>query len=253
MLDARLERLQELRLFLTTEHSCSYLPERMARNLVADPESTDHDLSSQLAELGFRRSGSYIYRPHCVGCNACLSLRIPTKTFQPNRSQQRTLKKNQDLHIRPVPPGFHQEHYRLFMRYLKARHHHGGMDNYTPESYRSIITSNWSRTLLYEFRLNQRLVAVAVVDRLENALSSVYTYFDPDEKARSIGTFVILWQILEARGLGLKWVYLGYWIRECRKMAYKAKFQPYEVFVGGRWIPSRFLVDSRKRHLGHHR
>jgi arginine-tRNA-protein transferase len=124
----------------------------------------------------------------------------------------------------------------LFVRYLKHRHRHGGMDDYTPESYRSIIASEWSHTVLYETRLGSRLLAVAVVDEIENGLSSVYTYFDPAERGRSLGTFSVLWQIDEAIRRGMAWVYLGYWIQACRKMAYKANFHPHEIFVGGKWI-----------------
>jgi len=228
--------LETLPLFLTVEHPCSYLPKRSARNLVADPKAMNKDIYSQLAGLGFRRSGDNVYRPHCLNCTQCLSLRIPVSSFQPNRSQQRTWNKNQDLHVQRVKPQFRTAHYALFKRYLKARHQGSGMDDSSPSEYLAFLTAHWSETLLYEFRLAQRLLAVAAVDRLDDGLSAVYTFFDPDESARSLGTFAILWQINEGRRQGLDWVYLGYWIRECEKMAYKTNFQPHEVFVAGRWI-----------------
>ena len=235
-MDMHPHKLRSLRLFLTTEHRCSYLLERLARNLVADPGAVDNPVYTQLAALGFRRSGNHVYRPHCVDCQACLSLRISVPEFRPNRSQQRTWKKNQDLAVCPIKPRFKLDHYRLFERYLKSRHPGGGMDDTDPESYLAFINSTWSDTLLYEFRLAGRLMAVAVIDRLDDGLSAVYTFFDPCARDRSLGTYAILWQLSEAQRQGLKWVYLGYWVRECAKMAYKANFRPYEVFLAGRWV-----------------
>lgn len=231
------DRLNDLRLFLTLEHPCNYLPGRSARNLVADLQATDNLTYSQLAQLGFRRSGAHVYRPHCTACRECLSLRIPVSKFQPTRSQQRLWNKNRDLSASTVKAQFKTEHYLLFKRYLKARHFAGGMDDTDPQNYLSFVTSNWSDTLLYEFRLDNRLLAVAVVDRLDDGLSAVYTFFDPDEPRRGLGNYAILWQIGEARRQGLSWVYLGYWIQGCRKMAYKTSFHPHEVFLAGRWEP----------------
>ncbi len=233
----RQDRLRTLRLYLTVEHPCGYLDGRAARNVVADPRVMDNGLYAQLARLGFRRSGEHVYRPHCLGCGECLSLRIPAGRFRPNRTQVRTARANADLRVSCRQPGFSQEHYRLFERYLKHRHPNGGMDNPTPESYLSFITARWSDTRLYEFRQEKALLGVAVVDHLEDGLSAVYTFFDPQAGRRSLGTYAILWQIGEAARLGLDWVYLGYWIRHCQKMAYKAGFRPHEVFIDGRWRP----------------
>ncbi len=229
------EKLARLRLFLTTEHTCSYLPNRRARNLVADPQTVDSQVATQLARFGFRRSGDHIYRPHCTDCAECLSIRIPVHEFKPNRSQRRNWNRNQDLRVEIARPSFHGQHYRLFLRYLKARHPNGGMDDFLPENYSAIIASAWSQTLLYEFRDDHRLLAVAVVDRLDEGLSSVYTFFEPEETVRGLGTFAILWQIHAAQQAGMRWVYLGYWIQECRKMRYKAGFQPCEIFLAGKW------------------
>lgn len=229
------DSLYDLRMFLTTDYPCSYLPGRSARNLVADPAATDSRLYTQLAELGFRRSGDHVYRPHCRGCVACRSLRIPVDQFRPNRSQRRVWDRNQDLRARVLDAEFKYEHFDLFARYLGTRHAGGGMDPTNPENYWSFIASRWSPTHLCEFRHDRELLAVAVMDRLENGLSAVYTFFDPLQKTRGLGTFAILWQIAEARRLELKWVYLGYWIAQCGKMAYKARFEPHEIFVAERW------------------
>lgn len=229
---------RNLRLFVTAEHPCGYLPEHQARNAVADPDVMEHSLYSQLVNLGFRRSGDHVYRPNCAGCAECRSLRIPAAAFRPNRSQQRTWRKNQDLTIRRSAAAFDGDHYRLFKRYLRARHPNGGMDETALDSYLSLLGPDWSGASLYELRLAGRLLAVAVVDRLQQGLSAVYSFFEPEAAARSLGIYAILLQIAEARQLGLPWVYLGYWVRDCRKMAYKANFQPCEVFLGQDWRPA---------------
>jgi len=227
--------LHDLRMFLTTDYPCSYLPSRLARNLVADPAVTDTPLYTQLATLGFRRSGEHVYRPHCRGCMACRSLRVPTAHFQPNRAQRRVWIRNQDLQTRVLKAEFQDEHFELFARYIQARHSGGGMDPANPGNYWSFVASHWCPTWLCEFRHGQTLLAVAVVDRLDDGLSAVYTFFDPLEEVRGLGTFAILWQIAEARQLDLDWVYLGYWVEPCVMMAYKARFNPHEIFVTERW------------------
>ena len=229
------DSLYDLRMFLTTEYPCSYLGERQARNLVADPVATDHRLYARLAELGFRRSGDHVYRPHCRGCVACRSLRIPVGQFQPNRSQRRIWAHNQDLRTQVQEAAFQDEHFDLFRRYVDQRHAGGGMDPASADSYWSFIASCWCPTWLCEFRRDRELLAVAVVDRLDDGLSAVYTFFDPRQTARGLGVHAILWQIAEARRLNLRWVYLGYWVESCRKMAYKASFKPHEIFVTERW------------------
>lgn len=229
--------LETLRLFLTVDHACGYLVGQQARNLVADPEAVDQVIYDNLARMGFRRSGGHIYRPHCAHCEACQSLRVAADDFTPNRSQRRVWQRNQDLQVTILDSEFCWEHFYLFERYLKSRHPHGGMDNASPESYLDFITSDWSDTMLVEFRDNINcLLAVAVVDRLADGLSAVYTFFDPDATRRSPGTLAILWEIQEARRLGLDWVYLGYWIADCEKMRYKSSFTPHQIFLNGRWI-----------------
>lgn len=226
--------LYDIRMFLTTDYQCSYLPSRQARNLVADPEITDNHLYTRLASFGFRRSGEDIYRPQCSGCNACRSLRIPAAHFQPNRAQRRIWTRNQDLQVYMASATFQDEHFALFERYISERHAGGGMDPATPAHYWSFISSHWCPTQLYEFRLGPTLLAVAVVDELENGLSAVYTFFDPHHHARSLGTLAVLQQISAAQAQGLDWVYLGYWVEGCRKMAYKTRYNPHEIFISER-------------------
>ena len=226
---------RQMRLFITTDYPCSYLPDRQARNLVADPAAINQLTYEQLVLMGFRRSGEHVYRPHCQGCSGCLSLRVPVRKFKPNRSQRRVWNLNQDLRLRIVSPGFRLDHYRLFERYVHNRHPKGGMDNTNPDNYLSFISSHWSDTWLWEFSDGQTLVGVAVVDHMKDGLSAVYTFFDPDSQFRSLGTYVILCQIHHARRHGLQWLYLGYWIANCKKMAYKSNFKPYQIFIEGDW------------------
>ena len=230
--------LEALRMFLSVDYQCSYLAERLSCNIVADPIATDNHLYTQLAGFGFRRSGETIYRPHCVGCVACRSLRIPAALFQANRIQRRIWERNQDLQLRIIPAAFYREHFELFARYIKLRHAGGGMDPATPDSYWSFINSGWCNTVLYELRLQRDLIAVAVVDKLGDGLSAVYTFFDPDQAPRSLGTYAILLEIVEAQRSGLKWVYLGYWVDNCAKMSYKRNFKPHQIFIVERnkWV-----------------
>ncbi|HEB58656.1 MAG TPA: arginyltransferase [Gammaproteobacteria bacterium] len=229
--------LDSLHFYATVPHACSYLPEREATTLFADPSARMNNmLYSQLSALGFRRSGEHIYRPHCATCRACKPLRIPVERFQPDRSQRRNLRRNADLTTRARPVRFEDEHYALYRRYIRARHPGGGMDQDSPEHYMSFITSPWSDTRLHEFRDAGRLLGVAVTDHLVNGLSAVYTFFDPDLPRRALGTYAVLWQIQHARVLGRKWLYLGYWIEETPKMAYKRRFRPAEYFDGHDWV-----------------
>lgn len=226
----------KLGFYLTPRHDCSYLPARMARTVFADPQvRPDMQTQTTLAAHGFRRSGRYLYRPSCPDCQACIPARIPVCDFTPSRTQRRTWKRNADLTIGAVSTAFRVEHFALYNRYQHARHPDGGMAASGADQYLEFLASPWSDTRFYEFRRAGELLAVAVVDRLADALSAIYTFFEPAETRRGLGTFAILWQIEEARRLGLGWVYLGYWIRESAKMRYKAHFRPLEVFRQGKW------------------
>jgi arginyl-tRNA--protein-N-Asp/Glu arginylyltransferase len=230
--------LQRLAFYATPEHDCSYLQGRIARTLFADPGARlDNHLYSRLARYGFRRSGSHIYRPSCPNCEACTPVRIPVSGFRPTRSQRRTWKRNGDLAVKEVPAAYSEEHFALYRKYIAARHPGGGMDSPEPERYLEFLLSPWSDTRFVEFRLDRRLLAVAVIDVLECGLSAVYTFFEPDCPQRGLGTYAILWEIEKTRKMGLPSLYLGYWIRDCAKMRYKEQFQPLEQFRQGIWVP----------------
>lgn len=228
--------LSTIRLFATHPHQCSYLEGEDATTVFVDPNQTmDGRLYRQLSELGFRRSGSHVYRPQCAECQACIPARIPVSRFEPSRQQKRCWKRNQDLDIRPLESIDDDEHYELYARYISERHNDGDMYPATRSQFRSFLTSEWGITRYLELRLDGRLAAVVVCDQMENALSAVYTYFDPDLHRRSLGTHGILLQIQHARQLQLDYLYLGYWIKACAKMNYKSQFRPLELLINRRW------------------
>ncbi|MCB1673932.1 MAG: arginyltransferase [Pseudomonadales bacterium] len=232
-----------LKFFSTPPHNCSYLDNQQAITLFADPEATmTNMLYNQLSSYGFRRSGNYIYKPQCENCEACLSVRIPVNAFTMNRQQQRVWKKNQDIKVKRVAATYYQQHYDLYMRYIRQRHADGDMYPPSVAQYLSFLFSDWSDTQLYEFWLDEKLVAVAVCDVLKNGLSAVYTFYDAQFEQRSLGTFDILWEIFCTQKIGLDYLYLGYWVKNSPKMAYKRNFRPLEILLEQQWRP---LADEQ--------
>ncbi len=228
--------LKSPEVFLSMPHACSYLPGRSATSLFLDPrQPLDSRQYAAFMRLGFRRSGDLIYRPHCRQCSACIPVRIPVEHFQPNRSQKRIWKRNEDLTVTDSAPLYNDEHFELYQRYQAARHRGGGMDDPDPKKYMNFLGSKYIDSTFYEMRLQGKLLGVAVTDNLPDGLSAVYTFFDPKEKRRALGVLAVLWQIEQARALNLPWVYLGYWIKECSKMSYKGNYRPLEALVNGRW------------------
>jgi arginyl-tRNA--protein-N-Asp/Glu arginylyltransferase len=224
-------------LYLTPEHDCSYLSGQLARTLFIDPATpTNPVLYQYLLSAGFRRSGDHVYRPHCNACQACVPVRVPVAGFTPRRSQRRCWRALADrVEVNFEPSGFQQEHYQLYLRYTASRHREGGMAEADEERYLDFLLTRWCPSEFLTFRLDGRLLAVAVTDVLPDALSAVYTFFDPELSHLGLGTFAILRQIDEARRRGLRHLYLGYWIGECQKMSYKEKFRPIEAWDGRQW------------------
>lgn len=226
-----------LKFHTTNPYSCSYLPDKLACSEVVTPEHLiDAQAYGILVQAGFRRSGHYTYRPCCEHCHACLSVRIDVKAFAPKRAQRRAWKQHRHLTATVHPLHYKAAHYALYQRYQTTRHFGGGMDNDCREQYHNFLLQSHVNSKLIEFHEDEQLRMVSIIDLLPDGLSSVYTFYDTEVAQASFGTYNILWQIEQCRKLDLDYLYLGYWIKENRKMRYKANFQPLEVLINNQWV-----------------
>jgi arginine-tRNA-protein transferase len=223
-------------LFLTDQHPCSYLDKRNSQSAFVHPSiSLNTKIYSQLIEQGFRRSGNEVYTPHCPTCSECIPTRLEVEQFIPNKNQKRCLKKNQQTSIIVKPAHFEQTHFELYLRYQSHKHEESDMVNSSKEDYINFLASSWCNTLFVEFSINKELAAIAVVDILDNALSAVYTFFEPQFSQYSLGNYAVLWQIEHAKKMQMDFVYMGFWIKDCRKMSYKTQYQPIQGFMDNEW------------------
>jgi arginine-tRNA-protein transferase len=228
--------LSALQFYLTAPYACSYLTDHEARSQVATPSFLiSTTIYSELVRQGFRRSGTFTYRPRCDGCVECVPVRVDVNAFSPNRTQRRGWKKHRQLQATLHPLEDKQEYFELYQRYQNARHLDGGMSNDNHDQYQKFLLQSHVDSMLVAFREEGALRMVSIIDALDDGLSSVYTFFDPDLRQASFGTYNVLWQIELCRQLQLPYLYLGYWIKASRKMAYKSNFQPLQWLVQGHW------------------
>ncbi|MEC7964043.1 MAG: arginyltransferase [Pseudomonadota bacterium] len=224
--------------YVTAPQPCPYLADRMERKLfTALQGDAAGKLNDSLSKQGFRRSQNVLYRPSCTDCAACLSARINVDNFTPNKTQRRTLRRNSNLVRRATSAWATEEQFDLFRRYLDSRHADGGMADMDVFEFAAMIEETPIRTRVIEYadKTTGDLVAVCLTDLLEDGTSMVYSFYAPERRADSLGTFVILDHIEIAREAGLPHVYLGYWVLGSAKMGYKSNFKGLEVFRAGAW------------------
>lgn len=228
--------MSELQLYLTAPYSCSYLPGRQARSQVAASSFLiTPAVYSELVRQGFRRSGTCTYRPRCAACQTCIPVRVEIESFVPNRAQRRSRQRHLGLEASLHALSDREEYFTLYQHYQRERHPDGGMKSDSREQYRNFLLQSHVDSILVEFRENGMLRMVSIIDVLDDGLSSVYTFYEPNVAQASFGTYNILWQIERCRELKLKYLYLGYWVDGSEKMTYKANFRPLQGLVQGRW------------------
>ena len=230
--------IQFPKFYVTAPSPCPYLDGRTERKVFTELKGPDAAaLNEALGRVGFRRSQTVVYRPACEGCNACVSVRVRSDDFSPSKSQKRTLKRNSDLVVRRMPAKVTDEQFKLISRYLRARHGDGSMADMTHAEFVEMVETSPVPTHVFEYRraLDQSLLGVALTDDMDDGLSMVYSFFDPTEEGRSLGSFMILDHIREAIRLEKPYVYLGYWVAGSGKMDYKRRFQPLERLGPDGW------------------
>lgn len=234
-------RPQKLRFYLTEAQPCPYLPQRMERKVFTPLRGNRAaNVNDRLSVNGFRRSQNVAYRPQCPGCNACIATRVVAGEYAPSRSDRRIIKRNARLKRVVRPAIATEEQYQLFRKYLASRHAGGAMAAMDALDFASMVEDSTVRTQVIEYHDigddgEPVLIAACLTDVMADGVSLVYSFFDPERSRDSLGNFIIIDHIDLAHALGLSYVYLGYWVDGCRKMAYKTRFHPTEALIGTAW------------------
>lgn len=216
-----------LRYYLTVPGPCPYLAGREERKVFVHlPPHEAVQINDRLSSIGFRRSQNISYRPACLGCNACKSVRIPINQFHNSKTDKRIIKANLDLHKSLNEAEATREQFELLQKYLKVRHIDGGMVQMQWPDMVAMIEDTLVRTHIIEYRLDGELIGCVLVDALKDGLSMVYSFYDPDYSKRSLGRYIILDHIEQSRACGYPYLYLGYWVKNSPKMHYKSSFKP---------------------------
>ena len=243
------------RFFVTTPSPCPYLPGKTERKVFTELTGQHAtELNDALGRIGFRRSQGVAYRPSCVDCAACISVRVVAGEFEPNASQRKTMRRHSDLEVTACKPWTTEEQYTLLRRYLRARHPGGGMVDMDESDFADMVEQSPVKTYLIEYREPSkdgrpgRLVGACLTDQQADGLSMIYSFFETDDARRSgLGTYIILDHIVRAARAGLPYVYLGYWVESSKRMAYKARFRPLERLGPNGW--NRFEPEQRELQL----
>jgi len=231
---------QQLALYISSVQDCDYLAQQKSSNVFIAPDAdVTPEVYEQLIYLGFRRSGQHVYRPHCKTCHHCISTRIDVNSFKPSRSQKRILAKNKTLTFTPLSADFSEQHYQLYLRYQAHKHPGGSMQEFGRSEYRSFLCESFGNSVVFETRLDDKLLAVSVTDIFSRSISAVYTFFDPEFASLSLGTYSVLQQIHYAKTQAKQHVYLGYYVKDSQKMNYKTNFRPIEMLIENRWLSFR--------------
>jgi arginine-tRNA-protein transferase len=225
-----------IKLYRTGDHDCSYLPNRQSRTLFLDPElNYGVNLYEELTQSGFRRSGKHLYRPDCKQCHSCIPARIPTEEFKLTRRFKRVLKKNQTIEFEITKARFRDEDFQLFEDYINHRHSDGDMYPASRSGYEDFLATEKPFSFHIRYFCDNKLIGVAVTDRLNSGLSAIYTFFAPEFEQNSIGVFSILKQLELCQSFDVPYLYLGYWVPGCQKMEYKTQYKPIELLIDGKW------------------
>ncbi len=228
--------LKKIQFYSTSSYSCGYIKNREAQSIVATPYNRiNNEIYSDLIKKGFRRSGQYVYKPNCNECSACTPIRICAERFSISKNQKRAFRKTSPLSFKILPLEFKQDHYNLYVDYQNNRHRPQEGSESDEDDYNDFLIKSNVSSKIIEFRSEEKLKVVTIVDFIDDGISAVYTFFDTKDKRKSFGTYSIIWLIEHCKKEKLKYLYLGYWIDECAKMEYKTNFVPYELLINDSW------------------